>query len=117
MSTAFAYFGAFFLFPLMMEEVYHYRIAQVGLLSAARPLVFALSSPIAGYLTVRVGERVSAVAGAASVTLSMVIFALLGLHASLPLIILALCSRASAWGRLPPRPRPWATRSAPVTTG
>ena len=91
MSTAFAYFGAFFLFPLMMEEVYHYRIAQVGLLSAARPLVFALSSPIAGYLTVRVGERVSAVAGAASVTLSMVIFALLGLHASLPLIILALC--------------------------
>jgi len=97
----------------MMEEVYHYRIAQVGLLSAARPLVFALSSPIAGYLTVRVGERVSAVAGAASVTLSMVIFALLGLHASLPLIILALCLSGLGMGVASrPRPRPWATRSA-----
>jgi len=79
--------------------------------------VFALSSPIAGYLTVRVGSG-SRGGRAASVTLSMVIFALLGLHASLPLIILALCLSGLGMGvALPATSRPWATRSAPVTTG
>ena len=72
----FAYFGGFFLFPLMMEQVYHYSETQVGLLSIARPLLFSISSPVAGYLTVRIGERTGAVLGARFVTLSMVLFAI-----------------------------------------
>src|SRR5580693_8332489 len=35
--TSFAYFGAFFLFPLLMEQVYGYSVSQVGFLSVARP--------------------------------------------------------------------------------
>jgi multidrug resistance protein len=73
----FAYFGAFFLFPLLMEQGYGYSIPRVGALAIARPLVFAISSPIAGYAAIRIGERVSAVAGAAFLTASMGLFALL----------------------------------------
>ena len=36
--TSFAYFGGFFLFPLLMEQVYGYSVSQVGFLSVARPL-------------------------------------------------------------------------------
>lgn len=76
-SANFAYFGAFFLFPLLMEQGFGYSISRVGALAIARPLTFALSSPIAGYAAVRVGERVSVVAGAAFLTASLVLFALL----------------------------------------
>lgn len=86
----FAYFGAFFLFPLMMEEVYHWSVTEVGVVSIARPLVFSLCSPVAGYATVRVGERSSAVVGAAAVVASMVIFASLGGSPNMGLIVLAL---------------------------
>jgi MFS family permease len=87
----FAYFGAFFLFPLMMEEVHHWSVTEVGLVSIARPLVFSVSSPIAGYAAVRVGERASAAAGAVAVVASMVLFAELGASPSMAVIVLALC--------------------------
>lgn len=77
-SANFAYFGAFFLFPLLMEQGYDYSVPRVGALAIARPLTFALCSPLAGYAAVRVGERVSAVAGAAFLTLSLGLFAMLG---------------------------------------
>jgi MFS family permease len=89
--TSFAYFGGFFLFPLLMEQVYSMRVAQVGLISIARPLVFSLSAPVAGYLAVRIGERTSAVIGALSILASMVLFALLSPSATLTVIVLALC--------------------------
>jgi len=63
-AANFAYFGAFFLFPLLMEQGYGYSIAHVGALAIARPITFSLCSPIAGYVAVRIGERVSAIAGA-----------------------------------------------------
>lgn len=86
----FAYFGGFFLFPLLMEQVYGYGVTEVGFVSVARPLVFAISAPIAGYMTVRTGERVATVAGAASVLVSMVLFATLGPTPGLAFILLAL---------------------------
>jgi len=73
----FAYFGAFFLFPLLMEQGYGYSIPRVGALAIARPIVFSVCSPIAGYVAIRVGERVSAVAGAFFLTTSLGLFALL----------------------------------------
>ncbi|HVB52074.1 MAG TPA: MFS transporter [Acidimicrobiales bacterium] len=76
-AANFAYFGAFFLFPLLMEQGYNYSIPRVGALAIARPLTFAICSPIAGYVAIRVGERVSAVAGAAFLAASMCLFALL----------------------------------------
>jgi MFS family permease len=86
----FAYFGGFFLFPLLMEQVFHYSETQVGLVSVARPLVFSLSAPVAGYMAARVGERTSSVVGAAAIMGSMVLFALLGAGGSLLVVVLAL---------------------------
>ncbi|MDE3008355.1 MAG: MFS transporter [Acidobacteriota bacterium] len=86
----FAYFGAFFLFPLLMEQGYGYSIPRVGALAIARPLTFALSSPIAGYVAIRIGERVSAVAGAAFLAGSMGLFALLQPSSGAWMVALAL---------------------------
>jgi MFS family permease len=73
----FAYFGCFFLFPLLMEQGYGYSIPRVGALALVRPLTLALSSPIAGYVAIRVGERRSAVAGTIFLIGSLSLFALL----------------------------------------
>jgi MFS family permease len=88
--TSFAYFGAFFLFPLLMEQVYGYSVSQVGFLSVARPLVFAVSAPIAGYMTVRTGERTATLFGTLSLLLSMVIFATLGVSSAVIVVVIAL---------------------------
>jgi MFS family permease len=86
----FAYFGGFFLFPLLMEQVYGYSVSKVGFVSIARPLIFALSSPIAGYMTVRTGERFATLAGAISVFVSMVLFATLDPSSGLAIVLVAL---------------------------
>jgi MFS family permease len=86
----FGYFGGFFLFPLLMEQVYGYSVSEVGFISVVRPLLFALSAPLAGYLTVRTGERAATVAGAIAVLLSLVLFANLAASSGLGLIFLAL---------------------------
>jgi MFS family permease len=86
----FAYFGGFFLFPLLMEQVYGYSVSQVGFVSVARPLLFAISSPVAGYMTVRTGERFAVIAGATSVLASVVLFASLGPSSGLGVIVVAL---------------------------
>jgi MFS family permease len=88
--SSFAYFGGFFLFPLLMEQVYGYSVSQVGFISVARPLCFAISSPIAGYMTVRTGERFAAVAGTSSLLVSLVLFATLGPSSGLAIVVVAL---------------------------
>ena len=85
--TSFAYFGGFFLFPLLMEQVYGYSVSQVGFLSVARPLIFAVSAPIAGYMTIRTGERNATIFGTVSLLLSMVLFATLGVSSTIVIII------------------------------
>jgi MFS family permease len=88
--SSFAYFGGFFLFPLLMEQVYGYSVSEVGFVSVARPLVFAISSPIAGYVAVRTGERFATVVGATAVLGSMLVFATLGPSSGLGIMVLAL---------------------------
>ena len=88
--SSFAYFGGFFLFPLLMEQVYGYSVSQVGFISVARPLLFAISAPIAGYMTVRTGERTATLFGACSILVSMVLFATLSASAGLLIILVAL---------------------------
>ncbi len=88
--SSFAYFGGFFLFPLLMEQVFGYSVSQVGFLSVARPLVFAVSAPIAGYMTVRTGERATTLFGTIVLFVSMVLFATLTLTSGLVWVLLAL---------------------------
>ena len=73
----FAYLGGFFLTPLLLERGFGYGEGHAGILQIARPLVFSLSAPLAGYLAVRTGERSAAVSGTLLVALSMVLFAML----------------------------------------
>jgi MFS family permease len=58
--------------------------------STARPLLFSVVAPIAGYAAVKVGERFSTVAGAVALTVSMVVFTRLGAQPSLVVIVIAL---------------------------
>ena len=69
--TNFAYMGGFVVTPLLLQQEFGYTETHTGTLLIARPLVFAIAAPIAGYLTLRIGERTSATVGAASITLSM----------------------------------------------
>jgi MFS family permease len=55
-----------------------------------RPLSFSLSSPVAGYVAVRVGERRASVMGCALVVVSMGFFAFGAATEILPLVFAAL---------------------------
>lgn len=70
--TNFAYMGGFVITPLFLEGDFGYPETRIGGLMIARPLAFSIAGPLAGYLAVKVGERVSALAGAAFVAASMV---------------------------------------------
>ncbi len=86
----FAYMGGFFLFPILTERVYGYSETRAGLVSTARPLLFSVVAPIAGYAAVVVGERVAIAVGAGVLCVSMLVFTQLGPHPSLALILVAL---------------------------
>ncbi len=88
--TNFSYMGGFFLFPILMERVYGYSETRAGLESTARPLMFSIVAPLAGYAAVRVGERLSSIVGALILAASMLLFTQLGQQPSLVLILAAL---------------------------
>ena len=87
----FAYIGAFFMAPLLLEEVFGYAHNQsaVGFLSLPRPIVFSLVAPVAGYITMRIGERTSAIVGTSAVVASMAVFALTQRSTGLALVEVA----------------------------
>jgi len=101
-SSNFAYFGAFFLAPLVMELGYGFSITKVGLVSIARPLTFAICSPIAGYAAVKIGERTSAIVGTAALCASMLLFASLQPSTPLLWLIAALALSGFAMGAAMP---------------
>ncbi|HUF31822.1 MAG TPA: MFS transporter [Acidimicrobiales bacterium] len=69
-----AYMGGFILAPLLLRFVFGMSLSAVALLMVLRPLSFSLSSPVGGHVATRVGERVTAVTGMASLTASMGLF-------------------------------------------
>ena len=75
--TNFAYMGSFILTPLFLKEAWGYGETRIGLLSIARPLAFSITAPLAGYVTVRTGERSAAVVGSVAVVASMGLLATL----------------------------------------
>lgn len=68
----FAYMGGFILTPLVLQDVLGYGESKTGLVSIARPLLFAIAGPIAGAIAVRAGERNSAVFGISCIVASMI---------------------------------------------
>ena len=89
-ATNFAYMGGFILTPFLLSEVFGYGETRIGLLSIARPALFAISGPMSAVVTRRVGERRAAMSGAAVIMASMVILASLGGSSSDLLVVLAL---------------------------
>ncbi len=70
----FAYMGAFFLTPLFLQRVLEYSTAKTGFVSIARPMLFAIAGPIAGWAATKVGERVNALVGGVCLLASMLAF-------------------------------------------
>ncbi len=89
-GSNFAYMGGFIVTPLLMQAVFGYSLKTTGYVMLFRPLTFSLFAPIAGYLTVRIGERTAATAGTSMVIVSMGIFAAAASAGSVPLVIAGL---------------------------
>lgn len=94
----FAYMGGFLLAPRVLEQLLDYGASKISLVVIARPLTFALIAPLAGYVTVRIGERRSGVIGALLVMSSMVGFALLQPTTATWFVIVALALSGAGFG-------------------
>lgn len=67
-----AYMGSFVLTPLMLQSTaFGYTAARTGLVTIARPAMFSLTGPSAGWFSERFGQKSLAMAGAGFVALSM----------------------------------------------
>jgi EmrB/QacA subfamily drug resistance transporter len=86
----FGYMGGFIITPLLMQDVFGFTVATTSLAMICRPLSFSLSSPVAGYVAVRVGERSASVLGCALVVVSMALFAAGAAGETLVLVFAAL---------------------------
>jgi len=86
----FAYMGGFIIAPRVLQEGLGFTESKTGFLIIARPLVFSLVAPAAGFLTVRIGERVAGVAGGSLVVASMACWAFVGGGTPLWFIAVAL---------------------------
>jgi EmrB/QacA subfamily drug resistance transporter len=84
------YMGTFFLAPFLLQEVLGYDNTRTALALLPRPLSNSIMSALAGYITVRVGERVSAVGGMAVMATGLVVLAGVGAQSSFGYIVIAL---------------------------
>jgi EmrB/QacA subfamily drug resistance transporter len=75
MFANFAYMGGFILAPTLLARMFGFGETRIGFFVLARPLCFSITAPVAGYLAVRVGERLAAVTGTLAVVGSMLAFA------------------------------------------
>lgn len=98
----FSYMGGFIITPLLVQDRFGYAAAGTALLMLCRPLSFSLSSPVAGYVAVRVGERLASVVGTALVTVSMACFALAAARGWIALVAVALVVSGLGMGTLSP---------------
>ena len=96
--TNFAYMGGFILAPQVLLKGLELTESRTGLLVIARPLTFSLVAPLAGLVTIRVGERSAGVVGASGVVASMACWALVGSETSLWFIVVALALSGAGLG-------------------
>jgi len=94
----FSYMGGFILAPLVLGTGLGMERSTIGLLVIARPLTFSLTAPVAGLVTIRVGERVAGVVGALGVVLSMLCWATVDGSTSMWFIVVALALSGAGLG-------------------
>ena len=98
----FTHMGGFILLPAMLDRVFGYGEARIGLLTISRPLAFAIAAPVAGYLAIRIGERAVAAGGCAAIVTSMVLLSTIERDAPDLLIIVALAIGGAGLGGASP---------------
>ncbi len=98
LGANFAYMGGFILTPLLLERAFGYGTSRTGLTVIARPLVFSLVAPGAGYLAARIGNRAAALAGSTVLVGSMLVFAKVDPVSGAGLVIVALALSGLALG-------------------
>ncbi len=101
-AMSFGYMGGFFITPLFLEQGLKYSIGATGFFQIARPLVFAVAAPLAGYMAARTGERFSAASGAVCLVLSMLAFVMTDPGSPALLIVVALGVSGLAQGLAQP---------------
>lgn len=94
----FAYMGGFLLAPQVLQTVLDYGTEKTSLVIIARPLTFGIIAPIAGLVTIKVGERIAGVAGSVFVSVSMLVFVLVEYGSPLWLVVLALALSGAGIG-------------------
>ncbi|HUR48405.1 MAG TPA: MFS transporter [Acidimicrobiales bacterium] len=98
----FTHMGGFILLPAMLNRVFGYGEARIGLLTISRPMAFAVAAPLAGYLAIRIGERTVAAGGCAAIVTSMLLLSTIQRGAPDLLIILALAIGGAGLGGASP---------------
>jgi MFS family permease len=86
----FAYMGGFFITPSLLQKVLGYGPAATSYISIARPLVFAVAGPVAGWVAVRKGYRLNGIAGGLFIAASMLVFVTVGLDDPTWVLVAAL---------------------------
>jgi EmrB/QacA subfamily drug resistance transporter len=84
------YMGTFFLAPFLLQEVLGYDNARTAFALLPRPLSNSIMSAVAGYITVRVGERVSAAGGMAVMAAGLFVMAGVSSGSSFTYVVTAL---------------------------
>ncbi len=97
-----AYMGAFAVAPLMLQDIFGYALWAVSLLLLARTAVFSGSSPIAGHLGSRLGERPVGIVGTGLVAVAMLILGLGTLTESIAVVLIGLALQGMGNGGTEP---------------
>jgi EmrB/QacA subfamily drug resistance transporter len=84
------YMGTFFLVPFLLQEVLGYDNTRTAIALLPRPLANSVMSAVAGYVTVRVGERVAATGGMAVMAAGLVLLAGVGASSGMGHVVAAL---------------------------
>jgi predicted MFS family arabinose efflux permease len=94
--------GAFFITPILLNQVFDLSVAQTAWMMVPLPLGMAVGSPVGGRLTVRIGERASGMIGASGIALAMALFLVSYLAEALPVVLAALLVMGLAHGFIRP---------------
>jgi EmrB/QacA subfamily drug resistance transporter len=119
-----AMFGTMLLLPLYLQEVHGYNAIDTGLLLLPQAITAAVSMPIGGYLTDRIGPKWVVATGMILLTIGSVLLAQIHYDSSNLLVIGALMLRGFAMGfammptmsaALARVPRRYASRASSIT--
>jgi EmrB/QacA subfamily drug resistance transporter len=119
-----AMFGTMLLLPLYLQEVHGYNAIDTGLLLLPQAITAAVSMPIGGYLTDRIGPKWVVGTGMILLTIGSVVLAQIHYNSSNLLVIGALMLRGFAMGfammptmsaALARVPRRYASRASSIT--